>query len=240
MASPIRSSRSVSQVGAPGHADREAGGLVDDHSPGAVARRRSPGARPARPRRPGTGSCDSRTRPGRSDRPRTGASPSRHHSFSSAVIPATMSRAGVPESFTVAPDRSLSIRPFSQCGGTAVNRRRRRRLLVEVDGAGAAVLVGQRLDQAADRGVLAGLPCLGDGLVVELAVPGEVPPPGDVAVAVALVGQDDVEAGGLPGRLVRDSGVRTRSAPLAPVPGSAPSRGRSRGRGHGRHGRGWS
>src|ERR1019366_5692736 len=34
-------------------------------------------------------------------------------------------------------------------------------------------------------------------------MPGEVPPAGHIAVAVALVGQDDVEACGLPGNFLR-------------------------------------
>ena len=46
-----------------------------------------------------------------------GASPSRHQSFSSVVISATMARARSPVRFALSLDRSMSIRPFSQGGG---------------------------------------------------------------------------------------------------------------------------
>src|SRR5664279_720834 len=65
-----------------------------------------------------------------------------------------------------------------------------------------SAFVRQRLDQSCDRFVPTGLPRLRHGLASELAVPGEVPPPGHVAVLVALVGQQDVEPCGLPCRIV--------------------------------------
>src|SRR5665213_1122220 len=95
-----------------------------------------------------------------------------------------------------------------------------------------SVLFGQRLDQSADGRVVAVPPGFGDGLVVEFAVTGEVPPAGDVAVRVALVGQDDVEAGGFPGRFV--GGQRARRSSGGSVPPArlsiswASSRSRSR------------